>query len=214
MDLTESIAPRSDQINADDLIGGPRTVTIIDVTRGSAEQPVHIVTEEFGVERPYKPSKSMRRILVAAWGPEASAYIGRRVTIYRDAEITFGPDKVGGIRISHLSDLDKRMEIALTVKRGKRSRFAVDPLPDQPAGMTAADAEQFEQRISGATSLDDLDAIARDLKARDLGAHRKHLQSLWAQRKSAVEAASAPAATLDEDAAIDGAIEDGEGAVS
>ena len=42
MDLTESIAPRSDQVNADDMIGGPATVTIETVVAGSAEQPVDI----------------------------------------------------------------------------------------------------------------------------------------------------------------------------
>ncbi|NKW66186.1 hypothetical protein GS937_19615, partial [Rhodococcus hoagii] len=42
MDLTESIAPKSDQLNAEDLLSGPRTVQIESVTKGSAEQPVNI----------------------------------------------------------------------------------------------------------------------------------------------------------------------------
>ena len=49
MDLTESIAPRSDQVNTDDMIGGPATVTIETVVAGSAEQPVDIgVQVRFG----------------------------------------------------------------------------------------------------------------------------------------------------------------------
>ena len=64
MDLTESIAPRSDQVNADDMIGGPATVTIESVVAGSAEQPVDIRLVEFP-GRAYRPSKSMRRVLVA-----------------------------------------------------------------------------------------------------------------------------------------------------
>jgi hypothetical protein len=128
--MTASIAPRSDQINAEDLITGPCTVTITDVTRGTTEQPVDIVTVEFGPGRPYKPSKTMRRLLVIAWGTDASAYIGRRITIYRDPDITFGRDRVGGIRISHLSHIDKRLEIALAVTRGRRATFTVEPLKD------------------------------------------------------------------------------------
>ena len=80
MDLTESIIPRSDQINADDLIAGPITVTITDAYPGGAEQPVDITLAETP-GRAYRPSKSMRRVLVAAWGKQSSAYVGRRLTL-------------------------------------------------------------------------------------------------------------------------------------
>src|SRR5690625_2612298 len=102
MDISKTIEPDSTQINADDLLAGPATVTVENVTKGSAEQPVNIHVTEFP-KRAYRPSKSMRRILVHAWGPKASEYVGRRLTLYRDPNITFGREKVGGIRISHLS---------------------------------------------------------------------------------------------------------------
>ena len=63
MDISTAAAPRSDQINADDLIGGPQLVTITEVRKGNDEQPVEIVTAEFGPRRPYKPGKSMIRVL-------------------------------------------------------------------------------------------------------------------------------------------------------
>ena len=131
MDLTESIAPRSDQINADDLIASPMTVTVTEVRAGNPEQPVSILTAETP-GRPYKPSKSMRRVLVAAWGKESANYVGRRMTLYRNPQIKFGGDTVGGIEISNLSDIPKRVSIALTVTRGKKKAFSVDPLPDAP----------------------------------------------------------------------------------
>lgn len=134
MDLTKSIEPRSDQLNADDLMAGPRTVTIVEVRAGNAEQPVEVVTQEFGPGRPFKPSKSMRRVMVAAWGPESSVYPGRRMTLFRDPTIRFGKDEVGGIRISHMSHLEKApLKIALTVTRGKRAPFVVQALADEPA---------------------------------------------------------------------------------
>lgn len=40
MDMTASIEPKSDQINADDLMTSPRTFTIERVSAGSAEQPL------------------------------------------------------------------------------------------------------------------------------------------------------------------------------
>ena len=141
MDLTESIAPRSDQLNADDLISGPITVTIQEVVKGTAEQPVDVRLVEFP-GRAYRPSKSMRRVMVMAWGAEASAYAGRRLTLYRNAEITFGKDKVGGIEISHLSHIAKPLTVALTATRGKRKNFTVKPLATPVTRDFLSEAEQ------------------------------------------------------------------------
>jgi len=127
MDMTATIAPKSDQLNADDLISGPVTVTIQEVVQGNAEQPVDVRLVEYP-GRAYRPSKSMRRVMVMAWGPEAAAYTGKRLTLFRNPDITFGRDKVGGIEISHLSGLDKPLTVALTATRGKRKNFTVQPL--------------------------------------------------------------------------------------
>jgi hypothetical protein len=130
MDLTESIAPRSDQVNADDLVGGPVTYTIREVRQGAAEQPFDFMLVE--TPRAYRPSKTMRRLIVAAWGPDASQYAGRRLTLYREPSIKFGGAVVGGIRISHMSHISKRIEEKFQTTRGKRETFVVDPLPDAP----------------------------------------------------------------------------------
>lgn len=130
--MTESIAPRSDQLNADDLMAGPRTFTIAEVKRGNTEQPIDVHLVEFP-GRPFKPSKSMRRVMVAAWGKDASTYSGRRLTLYRDPTVRFGGQEVGGIRISHVDGIDKVLTLALTVTRGKRAPYVVQPLPKETA---------------------------------------------------------------------------------
>ena len=132
MDLTESIAPRSDQLNAEDLLTGPRTFTVEKVTEGNAEQPVNVHLVEFP-GRPFKPSKTVRRIMVAAWGKDSTAYTGRRMTLYRDPSVRFGGQDVGGIRVSHMSHIDKRLVLALTVTRGKRAPYTVEPLVEAAA---------------------------------------------------------------------------------
>ena len=124
--MAQTIEPKSDQLNAEDLLTGPRTVTITGVSRGSSEQPVDIHVAEF--DRPFRPCKTVRRILVAAWGVNAATYVGRRMTIYRDPAVKFGGMDVGGIRVSHLSHIDKRITIALTATRGKRAPYVVEPL--------------------------------------------------------------------------------------
>jgi hypothetical protein len=138
MDISATTAPRSDQQNFDDYSAGPKTVTISEVRAGSAEQPVEIHLVEYP-GRPYKPSKSMRRVLVAAWGPESAPWPGRRMTLVGDPSVKFGGIVVGGIKISHLSNIDKKLTVSLTVTKGKRSPHTVEPLPDAPAAPTEAD---------------------------------------------------------------------------
>lgn len=133
MNLATTVTPKSDQLNADDLISGPRTIRITAVSAGSAEQPVNISFDGDN-GRPWKPGKSMRRILVALYGAESTAYIDKRVTLFNDTSIRFGPDTTGGIRVSHASGIAQPMTIALTMTKGKRKPFTVQPLPDyQPA---------------------------------------------------------------------------------
>jgi len=120
--------PRSDQINADDLVGGPRIVTVSGVRPGTAEQKYDILLEN--ETRVWRPPLTVLRLLIAAWGDEASAWTGRRAELYRDASVKFGSDAVSGIRVSRLSHLDKPLNIALTSTRGKRTKHHVDPLPD------------------------------------------------------------------------------------
>jgi hypothetical protein len=194
MDITETLAPKSDQMDAEDLIGGPRTFTVESVNKGSAEQPVEIRLIEF--PRCFRPSKTVRRILAAAWGTDATVWQGRRMTLFRDPTVTFGPDAVGGIRVSRLSHIDKPITIALMAKRGKRQMFTVEPLNDVPM-----EIRNFLHRITEA-SLADLDTIAAQLKERNLGPHKVELQKAWAARKAAL---TTPAA--DDDAALDAAQE-------
>ena len=127
--------PRSDQYNADDLVAGPRTFTIAGVKPGKAEQKYDIALE--GEERVWRPPLTVLRLMLAAWGDEAANWVGQRVTLFRDPKVSFGSDAVGGIRISHMTGIDKPLVEELTVKRGKRGRFTVQPLADAPKTQSA-----------------------------------------------------------------------------
>lgn len=151
VNIAETTAPRSDQQNFDDYIDGPKTVTIAEVRKGTAEQPVEVHLVEFP-GRPYKPAKSMRRVLVAAWGADSSVYPGRRMTLFGDPTVRFGGEAVGGIRISHLSDLKdgKPLTLSLTTTRGKRAPYKVEPLPDiAPAPVEQSPDEQVVAWFAG-----------------------------------------------------------------
>jgi hypothetical protein len=162
-DMTAVIVPKSDQINADDLISGPMTVTIqgVAITAGT-EQPVSI---DIGLPgKVYRPCKSMSRVLVAAWGPDAKQYTGRTMTLYRDPTVKWGGLDVGGIRISHLSNIERDMTMALTATRAQRKPYTVKALkaapkpetpPSTPAEGAATDlgawAADVRERIATAT---------------------------------------------------------------
>lgn len=152
-DLTDTIKPKSNQLNADDLIGGPITITITGVSKTSAaEQPVAI---QFDGDdgKPYLPCKMMRRVLVMQWGPDANQYVGRSLTLYRDPDVTWGGMKVGGIRISHMSHIDGEKVMALTASKSQRKPYTVLPLVVQ--AKRDLYAEGLEQAGKGMDALKD-----------------------------------------------------------
>lgn len=128
MDLSTTIAPKSDQLNADDLLTGERTIKITSVKKSDTpEQPVSIYFDGDN-GKPFKPCKSMRRVLVHVWGKDATTYAGRSLTIYCDPSVKFGGLEVGGIRISHMSDISKPVTLALTASKANKKPYTVKPL--------------------------------------------------------------------------------------
>lgn len=183
--------PRSDQWNADDFIGGPRVFTIASVKPGTAEQKYNIELAE-GQGRAWRPPLTVLRLLIAAWGDEASQWTGRRVELYRDESIRFGSDAVGGIRVSRMSDLpgNKTFTVKLTSTRGRRATHTVDPLPDAPTPpppISDDDAIDFERDIAEATTMQALNKVGADLRAANLGGHADKLRAAWSARKSEIE---------------------------
>jgi hypothetical protein len=126
--LRDTIIAKSDQLNADDLIGGSMTITVAEVKRGdSQEQPI-VVRYQNDNGRPYKPCKTVRKILIAAWGANGAAWVGRSMTLYNDLTVKWGGVAVGGIRVSHLSDIERDLSVSLAETKGKKKTFLVKKL--------------------------------------------------------------------------------------
>lgn len=169
IDMSIAIKPKSDQLNADDLIVGPRTIKITRVTvRESPEQPVSIHFEGDN-GKPYKPCKSMSRVLVQVWGRDGAAYVGQSMTLYRDESVSWGGQAVGGIRISHMTGLSAPKTLSLTASKSSKKPFTVQPLdgvsaPPKKAKATddqrlAAATAAAEKLIADIASADDIDAL-------------------------------------------------------
>jgi len=144
MDISKTIEAKSDQLNAADIMQ-PVTVTITDVRKGDADQPVWISLAEYQGKY-FKPAKTVRRVLVHCWGADAAQYIGRQMTLYNDPSVTWAGEAVGGIRVSHLSHITRSMTFPLPVSRGKRQKVTIEkietpPQPQQPT-QPAQDASQ------------------------------------------------------------------------
>jgi len=155
-DILSTIEPKSDQLNADDLLGGRTiTITIIDVTIIPGDQPVSLHFEGDNA-KPYKPGKSMRRVIVNAWGTDTKSWIGRRMRLYRDDKVIFGGVQVGGIRIAAMSHIKQSITMALTATRASRKPFTVEPLSEeapepaiQPVGDLFALIEKGNEAAAG-----------------------------------------------------------------
>ena len=176
-DMSAVIVPKSDQLNADDLIAGPITIKITGVTiKGGTEQPIAISFEGDN-GKPYKACKSMCRIMVAAWGPDSKRYAGRSMTLYRDPTVKWAGMEVGGIRISHMSDIEAPLTMALTQTRANRKPFTVKPLTKQnPA---ARSAEAAVSPLSAGTATDAAGPILKAFSA--IGIDQAALEELMGQ---------------------------------
>ena len=149
-----TIEKKTDQLNFEDFLGGVvRTVTITDVRAGTKEQQYDLAIE--GDTRVWRPAVTVLKLMAAAWGTDAKDWVGRRAELYGDPTVTFGREKVGGIRVSRLSNLPdgKPFSVALTETRGKRKVHTVDPLPD------VAPVVDYDALLADATTPDEVKAI-------------------------------------------------------
>lgn len=147
MDISDSLLAKSEQLNAVDIVA-PRTFTIEKVTKGSADQPYdfHLI-ESPG--HPYRPSKGMRRIIARGWGVKAEVYAGRRFTLFCNPDVLWAGAAVGGIQISHMSDIKEAFTVPLALSKTKRVMFRVEPLTDAPPEPTA-------EQVAASTDLEQL----------------------------------------------------------
>lgn len=143
IDVSDTIQAKSDQLNAVDIAGAPITVTVTSVSKtASPDQPL-VVRFEGDNGRPFKPSKTCRRILVQAWGKDANNWIGKSMTLFCDHKVRWAGQEIGGVRISHMSGIDKTMNFQLPVSRGKYDKYTIEPLKQAKANQPALQKKQY-----------------------------------------------------------------------
>lgn len=192
-DMTPMIIAKSDQLNSDDLTGGPITVRIRNTrVTESGEQRCSIFYDGDN-NKPFKPCKSMCRVMVSAWGDDSRAYIGRLMTLYRDPDVTWAGMKVGGIRISHMSNIDGDMVMPLTVTRGSKKAYTVHPLKTV---QQLTEQELIDLKRGGEVMARKSTAALKEWWTRQGGAKQQQIGAAWLteMQKLAAAADAAPSA--------------------
>jgi hypothetical protein len=170
LDITDALAPKSDQLDAIELVA-PRTFTIDSGSRLGKRQGQPVVEIRLvGFPRVWRPSKGMLDAIVAVWGTNAAEWAGQSVTLYNDREVTFGDDKVGGVRISAMSGIDKPRTVQIR-GRGQGARkipWQVQPIATAPATPDPAD---YVDAITAAATIDVLKAAWQAAADVGIGQH-------------------------------------------
>lgn len=142
-DLRATVTPKSDQLNFEDVQSSSITAVIKSIRAGNSEQPVLLDLNGYD-GRPYKPSKSMRRVLIAGWGSDGHSWVGKSLTLVGDSTVKFGGVAVGGIKVSAMSDIDADFSLMLTTSRGKRTEHRVKKLSADPLTWFTANAGSMD----------------------------------------------------------------------
>ena len=160
-DVLGFCVPKSDQLNAEDLLAGPMDVTITKVYPGPKNQgaEVEIALKEC---KPWRPCKTMLRLLAIVWGKDPGPWIGRRLRLWRDPSVLWSGRPEGGIRVSHMSNIDRVHAPVLTESRGKRRPYEVHPMPAAaaPANATAVPCPMATALDEKGLTIEQCDAYA------------------------------------------------------
>lgn len=189
MDITDALAPNSDQLDAIELVT-PRTFTIAAGGRLAMREGKTVAEIALeGFPRVWRPSKGMLDVLARCWGADAKQWVGRSVTLYNDPDVMFGKDRVGGVRISHLSHIDGAQSVPIRASgRGRSPKlWKIEPLADAPAPVAASDKITAAiTAINAATDTTKLDAIEKH--AASLGIDQTpEIQSALITKRSELE---------------------------
>lgn len=164
-DMSTTIIAKSDQINAADLIGITKTITIREVKiKPGEDQPVSVYFE--GDQKAFRPCKGVRRLMVRVWGPDASRYVGQSMTLFQDPTVTWAGKPEGGIRVSHMTGLSKPIVESMRTSRAATKPYEILPLQAPTnSGATDKAADWTRDHLEAINNASDADDLAAVIKA-------------------------------------------------
>jgi hypothetical protein len=154
-DISDTLAPKSEQLDNVELTSGPRVFVVerVEVKR-EAEQPVRVYF--LGFPRPWRPGVTMRRVLAYCWGEKSKCWPGRSIKLFRDPDIRYGKDATGGTRIAAMSDIDGRQEVPILMSQGRAGVYVVEPLSPTEIPAATPTASPTPDQIDACTDIAEL----------------------------------------------------------
>lgn len=132
MNIREFVKIKSDRLNYEDFIMGPQDFTIARLGKKIDQgTPRLLMFFEGREETPYWASKGMLKCLSnpEGWGEsEFSEWIGRKVRLFGEPTVVYAGKEIGGIQISHISHIKEAYSTKITLRRGVRIDYVIEPL--------------------------------------------------------------------------------------
>ena len=134
---------------------GPKDFTIVRLAKKIDQgKPRLLIFFEGYESTPYWPSLGMVKCLSSpdGWGEaEFPQWIGRRMRLFGEPTVVFAGKEMGGIQISAISHINGEYTTKITLRRGLRIDFAIEPLAtttvSKPAPAPQYPAAVFDEKL-------------------------------------------------------------------
>lgn len=153
MNIREFVTIKSDRLNYENFIMGAKEFTIAKLAKKTDQGKARLLIYFEGYEStPYWPSLGMIKCLSSpdGWGEVPfSDWIGRRMTLFGEPTVVYAGKEIGGIQISHISHIKAEYSTKITLRRGMRIDFTIEPLTTtaKTAPAAAYPADQFAAQL-------------------------------------------------------------------
>jgi hypothetical protein len=158
MNIREFLTIKSDRLNYENFIMGAKEFKISKLAKKTDQGKARLLIYFEGHEAtPYWPSLGMIKCLSSpdGWGESPfSEWIGRSMTLFGEPTVVYAGKEIGGIQISHISHIKTEYSTKITLRRGMRIDFTIEPIavmsaaPAKPARpATPYPAEQFAAQL-------------------------------------------------------------------
>ena len=136
----------SEYITSELFADGADTFTITGVTEveleGKRRHAVQLAETE---GKAWIPAFTIVKALSEIWSRSISRWVGQRVTLYRDPNVTVGKQKVGGIRVSHITGISKPETVTVKGAMNRPVSYTFEPLQDAPPPAPMITRDQWDQ---------------------------------------------------------------------
>lgn len=141
MSMREFLTIKTDRFNYEHFISGPKTLKVSRLGKKVDQgKPRLLVFFEGHEDTPYWVPLGMAKCIASpdGWGESPFAdWVGRSMTLFGEPTVQYGGKELGGVRVSHLSHIEKPYTTKISIRRGVRIDYEILPLKVAASAATA-----------------------------------------------------------------------------